>query len=334
MDETVDRAKLGAQALRRAFANFVTGVTVVTTVDAEGRPRGLTANSFTSVSLDPPLVLVCIGEHSSNFDAFRACAGFTVNILAEEQRPVADLFASRQPDKFDRVAWRAGAVGTPRVDDSLAVFDCRMHDRVVAGDHMILIGEIEACDVRAGRPLVYAQGGYVSITLQQAAVASRQGHTVLVSCIAERDGRVVLVRDAADPGLWTLPSAVLSGAGGPGLAPLKEAFAGIGVPVEITFLYSVFEAPGREKVHIVYRGEHQATPCGGAEAFGEADMPWDALAPGPLKAMLHRFFREKANDQFGIYSGIDEAGRVARLDAGPEGFAAYVSQLGERRGAE
>lgn len=150
------------RALRRALGSFVTGVTVVTTLDGEGRPRGLTANSFTSVSLDPPLVLVCIAQASSSCAVFAACGGFAVNVLGEEQRPLCDRFAARSADRFAGVAWAAGATGAPRLEGSLASLDCSVHGRVPAGDHMILIGRIEDYAVRPGRPLVFGQGGYMS----------------------------------------------------------------------------------------------------------------------------------------------------------------------------
>jgi flavin reductase (DIM6/NTAB) family NADH-FMN oxidoreductase RutF len=146
----------------RALGNFVTGVTIVATLDDVDRPRGLTVNSFTSVSLDPPLILVCIATVASSRAAFQRCHGFTVNVLSEEQRPSADMFASKTPDKFDHVLWTPGIGGAPRILGSLAVFDCQIHERVEAGDHLILIGRVVAVDKRSGRPLIYGQGGYIS----------------------------------------------------------------------------------------------------------------------------------------------------------------------------
>src|SRR5215475_7686332 len=99
--------------LRRAFGCFVTGVTVVTAIDEERRPRGFTANSFTSVSLDPPLVLVCIARSAGSFPLFACTAHFAINILSEQQRPISSRFASKQADKFADVAWHPGESGSP-----------------------------------------------------------------------------------------------------------------------------------------------------------------------------------------------------------------------------
>ena len=314
-------------SLRRALGNFVTGVTVVTTTDELGRPRGLTANSFTSVSLDPPLVLVCIAGTAASCEAFERCNGFTVNVLHEEQQNVANVFASKSPDKFDRVNWTEGATGAPRIRGSLAVFDCQVHQRLPAGDHVILIGRVREFDTAARRPLVFGQGSYISLSVQQAAVAQPSGRTVTVSCITDQQGRIVLVRTS--DGNWTLPGAVLAGSGSGELSSLKDALSRIGARAEITFLYSVFDdADGG--VMIVYRGTLAETVEETAKVrlFAEADVPWEALRPVQCRGMLKRFFRERSIDQFGIYSDVVGEPSVARLRQDrPSSWDAYVSQF-------
>lgn len=148
-------------ALRAAFGNFVTGVTVVTALDGSRRPRGFTANSFTSVSLDPPLLLVCIAHSASVCAVFAAAEGFSVNVLSEEQRALGEGFARRAVDRFAGVDWVPGHTGAPRLTRSLVHLDCSVHRRVDAGDHMILIGRVRGHAVRAGRPLVFARGSFV-----------------------------------------------------------------------------------------------------------------------------------------------------------------------------
>src|SRR5690606_25214076 len=165
----VEGSPFDQQTLRRALGNFVTGVTIVTTLDELRRPRGLTANSFTSASLEPPLALVCIPSGADSCAAFRECQGFTINVLSEDQRATSDLFATKSPDKFAHVNWIAGTTGAPRILGSLAILDCRIHERIDAGDHLVLIGRVEALDTTAQRPLVYGQGGYISLSVQQAA---------------------------------------------------------------------------------------------------------------------------------------------------------------------
>ena len=132
------------RALRNAFGTFMTGVTVVTSHDADGNPLGFTANSFTSVSLDPPLVLVCLANSSQNYDALTQAKGFAVNVLSEGQKDVSNTFARPVEDRFSAVNWQNGPHGSPVFNDVSAWFDCSMHQTVPAGDHVILIGKVEA----------------------------------------------------------------------------------------------------------------------------------------------------------------------------------------------
>jgi flavin reductase (DIM6/NTAB) family NADH-FMN oxidoreductase RutF len=152
-----------AADLRRAFGTFLTGVTVVTTRDAGGTPRGMTANSFTSVSLDSPLVLICIRKNSSNIAAFEAADRFAVNILGDDQAEVATAFSARGIDRFARIACREAATGAPVLAECLSWFDCTLHQRVIAGDHLILIGRVEDFQVRPLEPLGFCRGRFVNL---------------------------------------------------------------------------------------------------------------------------------------------------------------------------
>lgn len=152
-----------SRALRDAFGRFATGVTVITTREADGTPRGLTANSFSSVSLEPPLVLVCISHHVHSYAAFCAAPHFAVNILGSDQRALSDLFASRAADKFERAEWHEGSEGVPLLPGSLGTLICARRNLVDAGDHVILIGEVLECAAREGAGLGYFQSRYVSI---------------------------------------------------------------------------------------------------------------------------------------------------------------------------
>lgn len=329
----MDRSVVDKLALRRAFGNFVTGVTIVTAMDEVGRPRGLTVNSFTSVSLDPPLVLVCIADTAQSCDAFRRCSGFSVNVLHEEQRRYSDIFASKSPDKFERVEWSPGFTGAPRIAGSLAAFDCAVHERVQAGDHMILIGRIACFESCAGRPLVYGQGGYISVSVQQAAVARPSGRDVIVSCVADYEGRILLHR--TQYGAWRLPEAVQAGASTSELVTLNDALKNMGAKVEITFLYSVFEIAGENAVAIVYRGtlnrpieeSRQVRLC------SEAEVPWDELEPKECQGLLKRFFHDRKLDQFSIYSDVLNEPRVARLQQDPpRSWDSYTAQFDDGSG--
>ncbi len=161
--ETTSAPTIDPRELRHAFGSFVTGVTVVTAWDAKGNPRGMTANSFTSVSLDPPLLLVCIGKHAASFETFLSARVFAVNMLHEGQAETSALFASKAPDKFKATDHRAVHTGAPVLANCLTWFDCTVHDRIDAGDHMILIGRVQAFDTSPSQPLAFCRGRYVAV---------------------------------------------------------------------------------------------------------------------------------------------------------------------------
>jgi flavin reductase (DIM6/NTAB) family NADH-FMN oxidoreductase RutF len=145
---------------RRALAQFASGVTAVTTRDAGGRALGLTVTAFSSVSLEPPLVLVCVDRRSEANAGFRDSGAFGVSVLAEEQEEVSKQFAWGGPAKFEKVETIEGGTGVPLVARALAHLECRIVAAHPAGDHTIYVGEIVAMSTRPGRPLVYWHGGY------------------------------------------------------------------------------------------------------------------------------------------------------------------------------
>ncbi|GAA4339043.1 hypothetical protein GCM10023165_18060 [Variovorax defluvii] len=147
---------------RQLLGCFPTGVAIITTNAADGKPVGLTCNSFSSVSLEPPLVLFSLRKASSLLRSFVEADAFAINILSQSQDGLSGRFASSKiADKFEGVAWRAGPMGTPLIDDCLASFECRVHARHEAGDHEIFIGEVRHM---AGGPadpaLVFYKGAY------------------------------------------------------------------------------------------------------------------------------------------------------------------------------
>lgn len=149
--------------IRKAFGTFLTGVTVVTTREPSGTWRGFTANSFTSVSLDPPLVLVCLSKAALSCETFAASRAFAVNVLSEGQQQVSSTFASKRPDKFTGLDCVESQQGNPLLPGTLAWFDCTHHQTVDAGDHIILMGRVASYEYRDGKPLGYARGRYVSV---------------------------------------------------------------------------------------------------------------------------------------------------------------------------
>jgi len=157
---------------RTALRSFAAGVTVVTTRDREGRPSGLTASAFTSVSLSPPLVLVCVDHAATAHPDFPECGWFAVNVLRREQEWLSRRFALSGGDKFQGVSYHEGSSGLPLLDGTLATLECRIVEAHEAGDHTIFIGLVESAIVTGGRPLVYFHGGYHSVTADTAASGS------------------------------------------------------------------------------------------------------------------------------------------------------------------
>lgn len=150
---------------RRVMGHFATGVTVVTTLDAEGRPAGLTANAVSSVSLDPPLVLVCIDKKAETAACFTASGVFTVNVLSDAQEGLSRRFAKSGPEKFTGIGFSAGSNGAPVLDGVIARIECRIRQSVDAGDHAIHIGHVEAIGVEGELdPLLYFRGGYRNLS--------------------------------------------------------------------------------------------------------------------------------------------------------------------------
>jgi flavin reductase (DIM6/NTAB) family NADH-FMN oxidoreductase RutF len=154
------REPFDQRELRRAFGQFATGVVVVTTLGEDSRPVGVTANSFTSVSLDPPLLLWCLGKESTQRGAFDTARHFAVNVLSSNQHYLSRQFAIQGRDKFAGVAHMAGPSEMPLLEGALAQFVCRTTERVDAGDHIIMIGEIEHFETFDGEPLVFHSGSY------------------------------------------------------------------------------------------------------------------------------------------------------------------------------
>jgi flavin reductase (DIM6/NTAB) family NADH-FMN oxidoreductase RutF len=152
------------QEFRRVLGHFAAGVTIVTTVGDDGKPYGLTATAFTSVSLEPPLVLVCVDKRSESHPHFHGSRVFAVNFLAIDHEHLSRRFAVSGGDKFDGLAVRCGATGTPLLTDSLGYLECRTVDVIDAGDHTIFLGQVEAGGAREGEPLLYFRGGYRKIS--------------------------------------------------------------------------------------------------------------------------------------------------------------------------
>ena len=149
------------RTLRDALGCFATGVTVVTCLDDSGEPAGITVNSFTSVSLDPPLLLVCLHKKAASADALTGAANFAVNVLQTGQQPASITFSTRVEDRFGRTPWSCGEAGAPILADSLCVFECERFAAHDGGDHHILVGRVVKASFDAALdPLLFFRGSY------------------------------------------------------------------------------------------------------------------------------------------------------------------------------
>ena len=144
--------------LRKTLGKYSTGVTVVTSIDNNGNPIGMTVNSFTSVSLQPALVLWCIDKKQPSYNSFMDAEGYAVNILSKDQNDLCHKFASQLDDKFENVDCEKSENGFPLVKNSLAWFDCKKWNYYSGGDHQILVGEVTSFDSYELEPLTYWNG--------------------------------------------------------------------------------------------------------------------------------------------------------------------------------
>ena len=146
--------------LRRVMGHFATGVTVITTISTDGKLFGLTANAFSSLSLDPPLVVVCVDKKAESWPHFEQSRVFTVNFLSDDQEALSRRFAVSGGPKFEGVAYRLGANGAPILDGTLGFIECKLAAAYPGGDHSIYVGEVQEAQTIEGKPLLFFRGGY------------------------------------------------------------------------------------------------------------------------------------------------------------------------------
>ena len=296
-------------ALRNAFGTFATGVTVVTTRQPDGTPRGFTANSFTSVSLDPPLLLICIAKTAHSCDVFAEAPHFAINVLAEDQKALAGLFASRSPDKFAEARWHPGTEDLPLLDGSLCTFACARHKLVDAGDHLILIGRVLAHESAPKQPLGYFRGGYFSIGLEEELVkAAGEADNVAVGAVLARNGQVLLRR--MPDGALALPTAP---AGQSSLEGLATALKAAGLDPVLDHLYAVYHDSETDQHRIYYHGTATGPMPPDMRGFDLDEIPFHAVRTSAERSMLERYREEFRHGSFGIYQGDQSTGKVHRI---------------------
>lgn len=303
--------------LRNAFGTFATGVTIVTTVEPDGTPRGFTANSFTSVSLDPPLVLICIGKSAASLSVFCDGAGFAVNILGEGQEDVAGLFATQRPDKFDVADWHNGESGVPLIKGSNAWFECSREQVVEAGDHIVLIGRVNAYAYEQGDPLGYVNGGYFTLELERTLVeaASRTDGTIIGAVLAQ-DNQILLHVDGEDGPIIVPTTETLNVPANP--AALSGSLNDKDLEVSLDFPLSVYEDKKTGNYSIYYRGTATGKAPEGLQFVGIDEIDFDRVEDGAMRFMLRRYAKELRQGRFAIYLGDETAGETRQVDSKSE----------------
>jgi flavin reductase (DIM6/NTAB) family NADH-FMN oxidoreductase RutF len=277
------------------------------------------------VSLDPPLLLVCVGKSAASFPAFNETNAFAVNFLHEGQADVSSVFASKAADKFQSVNHDRAHTGAPVLTDSLTWFDCTVHDRVEAGDHIILIGQVQAFGTSPSAPLGFCRGRYASVKdpLPAGWLASQD---MIIGYLVEAGDRILLRGDGK--GSWVLPTARRRKADSKLVLDGGEALS---LVPENTFLYSVFDVADSDPGYLIYRAELSRESADGAlpdgHAFFAVDaLPYAQIATHELRAMLRRYARERQDKRFGIYMDTGDGGRVAMIDGQSQSWTQAASE--------
>jgi flavin-dependent trigonelline monooxygenase, reductase component len=239
-----------------------------------------------------------------------------VSVLAGDQTDVSGVFASKSPDKFAQVAWRTRVTGAPVMEGAAATFDCKTHDVVDAGDHIILIGRVVDFVHTNSSPLGYCRGAYVDFSLSQNALAAAGARAQVGAILEHRDGLVLL---ETKDGLQ-LPTGVKlepqSDAGS-----LRGVLAKLGLAAHLDFIFAVFESGfgPTASVHVYYRGRVSTRLAAMMDSAIHiaplSRIPWDELRDDAVRSMLQRYVRERSDDAFGIYVGDTQTGTVQTLAA-------------------
>ncbi len=155
---------LDVREIRNMMGHFATGVTVITTKDSAGKAFGLTVNSFTSLSLNPPLVIVCVDRTVDCYSCFDETKVFAVNVLSEDQEELSRRFATKGIEKFEGIQWRMGENGAPLLEGVIGTIECKVTHSYEGGDHTIFLGEILSATAKGDRPLLFFKGKYARLS--------------------------------------------------------------------------------------------------------------------------------------------------------------------------
>ena len=300
--------------LRQALGSFPTGVTVVSCLDKNKNPLGFTANSFTSVSLDPKLVSICIDKESFNIDSFSVTKHFAISVLSENQQSISTIFATPNEDRFKNIDWSTEETGSPIIANAVAWFDCNTQQVVDAGDHLILIGNIIAFDSTPKTPLMYLRGNYVNLGLEQKMLLAMENENteIIVGAIIESNKKILLLEDKQN-GFLYFPSASRLGNTNDDES-LLGLLNNLNISINEHYLFSVFEKAEDKTSLIYYRAQVKA----GADTLGDSFYPFDAfpfdkLSDEASRIMLKRYIKERELNAFGIFVGKESEGKVEAI---------------------
>lgn len=297
---------IDSRELRNAFGSFMTGVTVVTAVSDSGEKVGFTANSFTSVSVDPALLLVCPSNKLSSFEVFNSCRHFAVNILAEDQQDISNTFASGKGDRFADIAWHADEHGCPIIDGCVAHFSCSTYNTSDAGDHILLIGQIQQFATNDKPGLGYSRGGYFSLGMEHKAeeVANLVGK---VGAIVEYRNQLLLQKTEQGYTLPQVPTCKDQGS----KKTLQQYLQQQGLNCRVDAVYSIYENPAADAFSSFYRAVAEDDNCGEqGEYVNINELKNIQFASTDLQSMLGRYVHEKHNGVFRLYIGDQNTGDI------------------------
>ena len=300
--------------LRQALGSFPTGVTVVSCLDKDNNPLGFTANSFTSVSLDPQLISICIDKESFNIDTFSITEHFSVSILSESQQSISTTFATPNEERFKDIDWRSEDTGSPIISNAVAWFDCKTEQVVDAGDHLILIGKIISFDSSPKTPLMYLRGNYVNLGLEQKMLLAMENENteIIVGAIIEWRKKVFLLKNKNN-GSLNFPSASRLGH-----IEDKQSLLGVlknlNISINEHYLFSVFEKAEDKTSLIYYRAQAKEEVAALKDSFYDFDaIPFDKLTDEASRIMLKRYIKERELNAFGIFVGKESEGKVEAI---------------------
>jgi flavin reductase (DIM6/NTAB) family NADH-FMN oxidoreductase RutF len=306
-------SKLDLRQLRSTLGRFVTGVTVVTCRSETGERWGFTANSFTSVSLDPPLVMVCLAKTAVCHDAFMKANNFAINILSDGQRAISGTFASRKEDKFEGVELKSINTVNPVVEGVTAWLDCEAYQKLELGDHTVLVGRVLDFGSEDITPLGYFAGSYVSFDDERYASNLGSAKIAKVGAILRHENSILLLKHLDKLFLPTAPSlGEKTNAPGSLFHKLREA----NLDPRLDFIYSISHDPDSGDVHLYYRGglAHPENMDHDRAVLVPLDnIPWDRIPSSKYRMMLKRYVQEAEDTRYGIYFGSTDGGAIKQL---------------------